>query len=424
MTGSAGTSRMGKFLARLRGLVPWGVGLLKKVRVWIRARRIRRPEPKTERGPMFLPTIQWYLLRECLGPILVGILFFTLIFALQRIGELVSLTMEKATPISITSQLFLYMIPFTAAITVPMGVLFGIIATFGRLSGQSEIIAMRANRVSLMAMFLPILLVGMVFAGGLFYFINWVMPESNFRYKTLYKAVVYSNPGIMLQDRVFTELPNTDKKISTLGVSDDGKNMQSVFLYERDKSSGHVKIVYSEHGTWLNNTLNSPLITLQLMRGRSLEMGETNFEDVQALQFEETSFNIRNQIQAVEIDERDKGLREMNVEKVYKLIRNRLRARVEISSELWIEYHKKFSIPAACLVFVFLGLPLGISFARSGRGISFGTAVAIIFVYYALLTFGETMGNKRQIPPQLSMWIPNLVLFIAGIYFFFKRARE
>lgn len=374
--------------------------------------------------PLFLPTIQWYLLRECLGPILVGILFFTLVFALQRIGELVALTMEKATPFSITSQLFIYMIPFTAAITVPMGVLFGIIATFGRLSGQSEIIAMRANRVSLLAMFLPILMVGVFFSGGLFYFINWVMPESNFRYKTLYKAVVYSNPGILLQDRVFTDLPNTDKKISTLGVSDDGKQMHSVFLYERDRTAGRVKIIYSENGFWLNNTLNSPLITLKLQKGRSLELGETNFDDVQALQFEETAFNIRNTIQTVEIDERDKGFREMNVVRVGKLIQSRLRAKVEISSELWIEYHKKYSIPAACLVFVFLGVPLGISFARSGRGISFGTAVGIIFIYYALLTLGETMGNKRVIPAQFSMWLPNIVLMVAGIYFFIRRARE
>jgi LPS export ABC transporter permease LptF len=371
-----------------------------------------------------LRIIQGYILKETLGPFLVGTLFFTLVFALQKIGELVQLTMEKATPISITLQLFLYMLPFTAAITVPMGVLFGMLATFGKLSSTSEIIAMRANRVSLLSIFAPAALIGLIVAGSLFWFINWVMPVTNFRYKMLYKAVVYSNPGILLQDRVFTDLPHTEKKISTLGVSDDGKFMQSVFLYERDRAAGKVKLLYASTGQWLNNTLNSPLITLDLHRGRSLELGETNFDDIQHVVFEQTSLNIFNNVITPDFNPNDKSPREQSVIELLQVIKQRVKARQPVSPDLWIEYHKKYSIPAACLVFVFLGMPLGISFARSGRGISFGSAVLIIFIYYALMTLGETLGNKRLIDARLSMWLPNIILLTAGIIVFLKKGRE
>ncbi len=369
-----------------------------------------------------LKTIQGYIFRECIPPFLVGAAFFTTVMALQKVAELVQLTIEKATPFSVTLELFIYMLPFTAAITIPMGVLFGILLTFGRLSSTSEIIAMRANRISLLSIFAPAALFGLLSTLLMFWFINYVMPESNFRYKTLYKAVIYSNPGILLADRVFTDLPNTDKKISTLDVTDDGKLMHSVFIYEKDVKSGKVKIIYAQRGEWLNNSLNSPLITLQLFKGRSLELGNEDFEDIQNLEFEQIDMNIQNQVRSSGIEE--KGLRELDVFKVGKLINDRKKIKQKVQSDLYIEFHKKFSIPIACMIFVILGMPLGVSFHRSGRGVSFGSAIIIIFAYYAFLTLGETLGNRGVIPAQLSMWLPNLILLIAGLIVFVWKMRE
>jgi lipopolysaccharide export system permease protein len=367
-------------------------------------------------------TIQTYIFMEILPPSVVGACFFTLVFALQRIGELVALTLEKSTPFSVTLQLFLYMLPFTAAITIPMGVLFGVIYAYGKLSGNSEIIAMKATRLSTFGLFLPALVFGFISMVGMFLFIDRVMPETNFRYKTLYKAVIYSNPGILLSDRVFTELPNTEKKISSFDTSEDGKTMHSVFIFEKNREEKKIKVIYSEQGRWLNNGLNSPLITLKLHRGRSLEVGITNFDDMQSVRFEEIDMNIANTVQSAGIEE--PSLREKDLITVFRMIQERLKKKSDISTELYIEFHKKMSIPFACLVFVFLGMPLGISFSRSGGGISFGSALLIIFIYYALLTLGETLGNKKVISAQLSMWIPNIVLLLAGGFFFWRKARE
>lgn len=369
-----------------------------------------------------LRTIQWYIFRECIPPFLVGVAFFTTMFCLLKVAELVQLTLEKATPFAVTLELFLYMLPFQAALTIPMGVLFGILLAFGRLSSNSEITAMRANRISLVSIFAPAGVFGILTTLLVFWFINVVMPETNFRYKTLYKAVIFSNPGILLADRVFTDLPNTDKKISSLDVTDDGKVMHSVFIYEKDPKTRKVKIIYAQRGEWLNNNLNSPLITLQLFKGRSLELGSDDFEEIQNLDFEEIDMNIVNQLRSSGVE--DKGLRELPAWKVWKMIADRKQNRQTVQSDLYIEFHKKFSIPLACAIFVILGMPLGVSFHRSGRGVSFGSAVIILFVYYAFLTLGETLGNRGVIAPQLSMWVPNLILFAAGIVVFVLKMRE
>ena len=95
-----------------------------------------------------------------------------------------------------------------------------------------------------------------------------------------------------------------------------------------------------------------------------------------------------------------------------------------VAPTFYVEYHKKFSIPMICLIFVIIGMPLGITFKRSGKGMSFGSAVIIIFFYYAFLTLGEALGKKNIINPSFSMWLPNAVIFIFGMFFFYRRAKE
>ena len=363
-----------------------------------------------------------YIIWECIPPFITGSFFFTLIFIVDKLRQLVELTLEKNTPIEITLQLFLYMLPFTTAITIPMGVLFGTLMAFGRLSSNSEIIAMRAGGVSIYNIFKPILYFGIAVTIIMFLFINHVMPESNYRFKSLWRSVMVSNPGIILRDRVFSDIPNSRKKISTINVSDDGQTMESVFIYEFDNDQDIAKITFSEYGEWLNNELNSPLITLHLTKGRSIELDMNNFDEIQNLDFDSISLNIVNELRNA--GNVRKGPRELSAFEIKKLIEDKIEKKQKVRASEYVEFHKKFSIPAACLIFVIIGMPLGITFQRTGKGMSFGAAIIIIFIYYIFLHLGEVLGHKQLIHPFLSMWLPNLVLFFIGGAVFWKRARE
>ena len=68
------------------------------------------------------------------------------------------------------------------------------------------------------------------------------------------------------------------------------------------------------------------------------------------------------------------------------------------ASPLVVEIHKKFSIPAACLVFGLVGMPLGLTSRRSGKGSAFGLALAVIMVYYVFITAGENLAVDREDP--------------------------
>jgi lipopolysaccharide export system permease protein len=81
---------------------------------------------------------------------------------------------------------------------------------------------------------------------------------------------------------------------------------------------------------------------------------------------------------------------------------------------LEVEIQKKFSIPAACLVFVLVGAPLGIRARKSGIGVVFLSILFFVF-YWLCLLGGEEMADRGIIPAWLAMWSPNAALGVVGI---------
>ncbi len=89
-----------------------------------------------------------------------------------------------------------------------------------------------------------------------------------------------------------------------------------------------------------------------------------------------------------------------------------------------VEYHKKFAIPVACVVFVLLGVPMAVAGSRSGKGISVSLALAVYLVYYAFLMGGEKLADRGRLDPVVAMWSANVVLTAVGIPLFARTVRE
>ena len=89
-----------------------------------------------------------------------------------------------------------------------------------------------------------------------------------------------------------------------------------------------------------------------------------------------------------------------------------------------VEIHKKFSLAAACIVFVLVGAPIALRFPRGGVGLVIGVSFAIFGLYYVGLIGGETLANKALLPPWLAMWIANIVLLLLGLGLVSRMGRE
>ena len=89
-----------------------------------------------------------------------------------------------------------------------------------------------------------------------------------------------------------------------------------------------------------------------------------------------------------------------------------------------VEIHRKFSMPAACLVFAFFAFPVGLRARRSGRTVGFAVGLLVAIVYWGMLIAGQTFGVRMSLSPAFSMWFPDAVVLLVGTIFFMAGARR
>jgi lipopolysaccharide export system permease protein len=89
-----------------------------------------------------------------------------------------------------------------------------------------------------------------------------------------------------------------------------------------------------------------------------------------------------------------------------------------------VEIQKKFSLAAACLIFVLIGAPVALRFPRGGVGLVIGVSFVVFGIYYVGLIGGETLANKAIIAPWLAMWGANIILAILGLALAARMGRE
>lgn len=89
-----------------------------------------------------------------------------------------------------------------------------------------------------------------------------------------------------------------------------------------------------------------------------------------------------------------------------------------------VEIHKKFSIPFSCIVFILIGAPLAIRSGKKGMTMSLGFSVLFFLIYYIFLIGGEKLADRMLLEPWLAMWLPNIILLVAGIALLHSTVQE
>jgi lipopolysaccharide export system permease protein len=89
-----------------------------------------------------------------------------------------------------------------------------------------------------------------------------------------------------------------------------------------------------------------------------------------------------------------------------------------------VEIQKKFSLAAACIVFVLVGAPIALRFPRGGVGLVIGASFFTFAIYYVGLIGGEALSDKNIVSPFLAMWIDNILFFIVGVLLMTRMGRE
>ncbi len=362
-----------------------------------------------------MKTLQKYILKELLFPFIMGIGIFTFILIMDKIFALADLIVKYGVPALTVIKLMMYILPATFAITIPMGCLVAVIVAFSRLKSDNELTAMKASGVSIVPLTVIALLFGFGLTATMVWFNNKVLPSSNYAYKSLYYNVVSKRAAIVIKEQVFVN--DFDGYIFRVGETNPLSNeLKDIMVFSLGhKEDDPLRTIVAKRGRLITDD-KSRRVMLKLEEGF---MQMTQLKDPLAfarLEFDTNLLDLDiNNALSNQTPENLKSAREMSMSEIQTEIKSG-RTTGEDLNLLFVEYHKKISIPAACLAFVLIGVPLGVLSPRSGKYLAYFVGVLLIFLYYILLSLGETFGTQGKIPPFLSMWLPNIVLIAFGLY--------
>lgn len=356
-----------------------------------------------------------YFILEHLASFLLGLFIFTFIFVMDKIFILSELLVTKHVALSAIIKLFIYYLPATFAITIPMGVLTAILITWGRLSADNEIIAIKAAGISLNSLVFLAL-----FLGLLFFFINVILndillPHTNHAYKNLYYKIVQKKPTVSIEEQVFTIIDS--KEIYVNKIDNKENIMKGIYLYEKIREEdGDVlfRYIFAKKGYWKKNIGGEDRDKVLILKDGAVHQTlEKEQEKYHIMRFNTHEIVFKSQ-EKIYHGNHSKGLREMTSKELREKIKEYKKRNIDINLFL-VELYKKVSIPFACIVFTLIGTPLGLLTKKSGKSMGLGFSILIIFIYYLFLVCGETLGKKGIITPLFSMWLPNIVLGVVGI---------
>ena len=300
-------------------------------------------------------------------------------------------------------------IPQILAVTLPISILLATFLTFQKLSGQSEIIAMRAAGVSYRRLMRPVVILGLLGAITSFLLSEVIVPISTPFAKQIYMLSLYKNP-----------MPSDSRSFSYFEKDSKGK-IRRIFYVEKlnhDKLNGIVILDFSQHGlsqiytarsgAWLSNQGGWELVS-----GSSRVIKNGTKRDASSLDLVSNfdSTFIPSGINPSLILKDAGSINDYNFIGLWNFI-NRHGKNIETSdlNPAKTKFHTKFAYPASCVLLALIGASLGISGRRKVINIGYIAIGLVVFVFYMTQTIFDSFGDSGRMLPMLAAWMPNVIL--------------
>ncbi len=415
-----------------------------------------------------MTTINKYLLRESLIPFILSLLTITLVLFLQFLIRSFDRFLGKGLDFSIIVEYLFLNLSWIIALSVPMSLLLSSVMTYGRMSEQNEITALKSAGIDFWSLIRPSLYFGTLVGLLLCLFNNFLLPEMNFKARLLAKDIYQKKPELIIEPGYFFDMIPGYTMIAS-NIEDNSFSEVKIFSKNNNE---YQTTIYANTGNLISK---NNLITINLFNGEMHEIGLKDFNYYRRIKFKEhqmvmtldnlmldrnntgtrsdremTVSMMKNQIENYHflINQSFERINQLKIDSKNSIVDknslNRLIENLESNSktnelinensiilqlknekslinnyeknvnQFGVEIHKKFSLAVACLLFVLVGSPLGIMIKKGGISIAAGLSIAFFLVYYILLIWGEQMADRGLMSPALGMWTPNIFLAISG----------
>lgn len=404
--------------------------------------------------------IQRYFAREILLAFAVSFLLFFFLFFLNQILLLAEDILKKKAPFDQVAILILASLPSILALTAPFASLLGILLAVGRLAGDKEVLAAQASGIPHRRLFAPILVLGLLFTTGSYLANDVLLPQGAVTFNRVYRQLILSTPELELGSYSVKFYKNffivTGKVEGRLvhGISlldktsrDDQQliTAKTARIMDHESLPGVLTLRFNEvigivpdarrpgaYEYYTADQLDYNIVLRDLIPSapsvgpkekRSFDLAK----DIEAKQAEvdRVQHELRALIQQEEAklktlfwlkSSSDPTWKARAQEALNRLAEFRSRDLTDRILASWkTEYYQKFSIPLACLCFVFLAYPLGVILQRRGLTGIIGMGLLTAVLYWASLLLARNLALEWGWWPEFALFLPNLFILGASV---------
>jgi len=358
-----------------------------------------------------------YLLKEFVVPlILVMCVLGFVITLIGTLGDIANQVINRGVDILSLLKLLVLMTPYMFTYALPIALLVATLLAFGRLSGDNEIVAIRASGINLFQLAAPLLTLGLILSLVLVIFNNQISSYAHFAYRKTLMDIGIKNPTAAFEEGVF--INSFQKYIIFIYNVDHKKNrLNNVRIYEPQGEDKPTRTIVARSGEFITDSVKNT-VKLKLMDGTSDEPDPESPTNFYKLNFKTYFMNLML-AQAKDKKKLTKKPKEMTIQELRQEIDKLKKEGIDPTPNV-IKITEKLTLAFSAFVFILLAIPMGIITRRREKTINLGIAVLIMAIYYPLFIGCEALGMEGILNPGFAMWIPNILFGAIGAFLTFK----
>ena len=332
------------------------------------------------------------------------LMLFTFIFLTGSLVKMADTILNKGVGLWDVLRILVLSLPEVISFTLPASALAAVAIAIGGFSQNNELRAMKAVGVNPVAIMIPLLVIALMMSLVALAFNDQVVTEGSYAQRRLVRSILFKNPTAIFEPNKF--IREFDEYIFLVkGVN--GRHLDQVIIYQPQENKP-TRTIIAERGEVIISPSGDEL-TLMLYNGT---IDESHESELYKLDFETYAMP---PVQSQAGRSFSKKIKEL---KIYELLNN-LAERKGDAKELLkyrTELHRKISFSFGSFIFVLIGLPVAILVRRGELVWSLGLSMSMVICYYTLYVWAGSVSNHGFLPPEIALWLPNILLAAVGTF--------
>jgi lipopolysaccharide export system permease protein len=359
--------------------------------------------------------------RELAVNVLFSIFVLSLVLVVGNIlRKLLPLLVNHDVPVEYLVTFIAYILPFSLIFTIPWGLLTAILLVFGRLSADNELIALRANGVSISRICIPLAAVALVCCAICFWLNVSVAPAAQEALRsTIYDLATRNPMALFDSDQVIDQFPGRKIYVG----KKEGNRLENIIVFEMNDDAVPIRVTYARSGM-LEADLENKRILMHLYQARYQQRDEKDPLDLRKIRDGISMAEGTLPISLEELYEKEKKRPSRSALSIQQLLDQLKSESSRERSASRTEINKRFSFPFSCLAFALIGVPLGVTAHRRETSIGFAMGLIVAVTYFLFVIIGDTLRSNPSVHPELLVWLPNVLFLVLGAFLFRRLARQ